>query len=328
MIMKKRALIMFVILAVIITGCQKTPSADPSYGSPSNVYRGYSGLKMSFAANYPPLKMYDETPLHFIIETENEGTYDLTGNCQINLYGYDTGIITGLKKTESCGNLNPRTTSFPIGGIDNIEFYTENIFLPDGVSSLKQNFVATACYQYRTVANPVVCVDPALYKPFPTERACRVADVITSGGQGAPVSVDKIEVDMQKGTAQFRIHISNKGFSSAKTSILSRSKPQTGSTGTVISRTASILDDCPFNIGYNDKDIVDYYVEMPSGRLLECSPMIDNDYRVRLKDNRGVIVCRFAVDENEPAYTSVLNIVLDYNYMESISRQVELVKTP
>jgi hypothetical protein len=189
----------------------------------------------------------------------------------------------------------------------------------------------TACYEYQTIANPVVCIDPKLYDPFPYERACSVQSVTLASGQGAPVSVDKIETDMMKGKVLFKIAISNKGGTSAattKTSILSRNVPQTGRKGTVLSSHSSVVNDCPFNLDYNDYNIVDYFVDMTGGSIIKCSPEIDGDQRIRLVDGKGTIYCYFTVPENQPAYTTPLNIVLDYNYMESVSKNVQIIKTP
>jgi hypothetical protein len=330
--MKKRDVFLIITAIILISlayGCKpRTPSVEPEKGAPEEIYKGYTGLEMSFMKNLPPDKLYDTVPLDIILELKNTGVYDLTGRCELYLHGYDENIITGLLKTESCGELEPKTQYNPEGGRDTQQFYTTNIYLPQEIDSLPQTFVVTACYRYQTIANPVVCIDPHLFEPFPIERACQVKDVTLSGGQGAPVSVDKVEVEMMKGKVLFRISISNRGAATTKTTVFgSRKVEQTGRRGTVLSTYTSVIDDCPFHLDYNDFNIVDYWVDMTGGSLLKCSPEIDGDYKIRLVDGKGTIYCYFNI-YGESAYTTPLNIQLDYNYMESISKQVEIIKTP
>ena len=330
--MKKRdvfLVIIAIILVSLVYGCKTgTPSVSPEDGAPSEIYKGYTGLEMSFMSNLPPDKIYDSTPLDIMLELQNTGVYDLTGRCQLYLHGYDENIIPGLLTTEQCGDLEPKTQYNPEGGRDTQEFYTTNIYLPEKVDSLEQSFIITACYRYQTVANPVVCIDPRLYEPVPIERACTVKDVTLSGGQGAPVSVDKVEVQMMKGKVLFKIHISNKGAATTGTTIFGKKEvTETGRRGTVLSSHSSVVDDCPFHLDPNDYYVVDYWVDMTGGSLIKCSPEIDGDYRIRLVDNKGTIYCYFNI-YGESAYTTPLNIQLDYNYMESVSKQVEIIKTP
>ena len=325
-----------VLLTILISfsyGCKpRTPGTTPE-GEGQDVYKGYKGLEMEFMKNLPPAKMYDTTPLNILIDLHNGGTFDLTGRCELYLHGYDTNIIGGLWKTQPCGFLEAKTKfGNPEGGRDSVEFETDIIQIPEGIDSLPQDFVVTACYEYETLANPVVCIDPRLYEPVPIERACNAMDVILSGGQGAPVSVDKVEVETMKEKVLFKIHITNRGGTTTSTrkilgGTFGSQKKETGRRGTVLSWHSSIIDGCPFNLDYEDYNIVDYDIDMTGGSLIRCTPEIDGDRRIRLVDNKGVIYCYFDI-YGDSAYTTPLNIQLNYNYMESISTKVDIIKTP
>lgn len=51
----------------------------------------------------------------------------------------------------------------------------------------------TACYPYNTVLGTSVCIDPDIIGQEKRQKACAVKDLAFSDGQGAPVSVTKVE---------------------------------------------------------------------------------------------------------------------------------------
>lgn len=303
----KIKLIILIILLFLFIGCQQ---AQPK-GTEEKVYIGTKGLEMQFMKDLPPDKMYDTNTLSIIAELGNKGTFDLTGSkCMVHLSGYDKTIIRGIDENKYCGDgLWGKSVGSPEGGSDTVEFSSDLIRLPEGVDSFPQKLILTACYEYETIANPVICINPNQYKINAIEEACTVNDVSLSGGQGAPVEVSKVEVDMiGEDSASFVIYISNVGG------------------GTVIrpgiSVTGSSAHSCPFDLEYDDYNIVDYSVGMSGGSMIKCSPE-----EVRLVNNQARLFCRFSVS-GENAYTTPLQIRLSYNYMDSISKTVEIFKTP
>lgn len=212
--MKKNGAITVILILLVLfsAGCaaNKTPTTEKY---PEEVYTGTDGLTMTFLKNNPPDKIYDTSPLNIIVGLANKGTSDLSGTrCALYLSGYDDNIITGLPKSLQCGLLEPKSIYNPEGGYASAEFSTDHIsYLPEGIDSLPQSFMVTACYEYATTASPVVCIDPHLYEIGPVDRACVVKDVTLTSGQGAPVSVDSVYVNMAKNKVLFKIQISNKG---------------------------------------------------------------------------------------------------------------------
>lgn len=302
--------LLFFFLVLFLSGC-KGVGTSPDQTTAEYVYRGTQGIDMVFSQNLPPSRLYDTTPLAIVTEVENKGTYDLTGGrCFLHLSGYDKSIIRGIDSEKPCGeNLWPKSPGFPEGGYDVVEFETDTLRLPTGIDSFPQKFILTACYEYETVANPVVCVDPGLYKIRAIKDACVVSDVPLSGGQGAPVEVSRVEVSMGgENRAAFTIHVSNVGRGNVLRS------------GTGLAGSGS--HSCPFNLEHDDFNIIDYQVDMTDGFMIKCSPE-----KLRLVNDVGKIFCTFNVP-GEYARTTPLRIKLFYNYMQSISKNVDIIKTP
>lgn len=306
---KKGLLLVFVLFLVV--GCKQ----GIKEGQEQDIYSGTRGIEMDFLPNFPPSELYDSSSLNIVAELRNKGAYDLSGsNCYLYLTGHDDSIVQGIDRQKYCGDLEAKSSYNFEGGYDRVEFSSTSIFLPEELDKLDQNLVLYACYEYRTTANPVVCINPRIYELRAGEDACTVRDVGMSGGQGAPVSVDSVEVDMMKGKVQYKIHVSNTGG------------------GHVLSRHTSLspssYHSCPFNLEYDDYNVVDYEVEMTQGFKEKCSPNIDGDQRLRLINGRGTIICTFNIGDSGTAYTTPLRISLDYNYMDTISRNIKILRTP
>ncbi len=312
--MKTRRLTLIVIVLIIISflsiGCKRQPSPDAGRGE--EIYKGTEGLEMNFIKNMPPDRLYDTTSLNVLLELENEGTYDLSGSrCRLYLSGFDDRIIRGIDKNKQCASsLEGRNILNPEGGYNTQQFSTDIIDLPDYLDKLPQKIVVTSCYESQTTASPIVCVDPHLYELGPIERACIVKDITTSGGQGAPVAVSGVEVEMAgRERVAFNIKVQNVGD------------------GIPLYHGASVFTDCPFNIDPKDYNIISYDVDMVGGQRVRCAPEIDGEDKIRLVNDRGTIFCTFRIS-GDTAYTTPLRIILYYNYMDSISKDIEIIKTP
>ncbi len=306
--MQNRALALAFILTLALTACAAQQPKDAQQVSAVTrfVRSGTQGIDLQFTQNLPPLQIYDSGDLVTLIEIRNLGSFDLGGNrCFLQLGGFDPSIIRSLNARQLCGDL-PGKSVFSIEGSSGIvEFSSSSISLPRDVDRYKPTLVATACYQYKTVASPQVCVDPRFFELTAEQKACEVRDAGVAGGQGAPVAVTFVNVDMVGSRAVFEIDIANVG------------------TGRVVSPRAS-LSNCPVGLKYNEFDEVRYRVELSGSRLIQCTP---RDFVARLTNNRGKIVCTFDVG-NTQAYETPLRIELDYNYMQSIRRPVEIIRTP
>jgi len=308
-IIKKRLIIISLIIIILIfrTGCsrlsaQKRANSETAGGGVLNdkIYQGTKGITMKFMKNLPPRRIYDNNDLSLVLEIKNEGAHKTDG--KVFLTGYDPVILRGIDNNKRFRTLEGKNKFNLQGDIETIEFKSNIIKLPEGSDSYNPKFLATMCYQYETLSNPVVCIDPKFYDVSVEDKACLVRDVSTGGGQGAPIGVDVVRVDSVKDKAHFRIEISN--FARGK----------------VVNH-----NDCPFNLKYDDLNKIQYQVKMAGQRPEKCSPTRE----VRLVNGKGTIFCSFNIpSQNQYAYSTPLEIKLNYGYMDSIAQEVEIVKIP
>lgn len=312
--MKKEVIIVSLMLILLfITSCAYKPNAGETALESSvavqKASQGTRGIEFKFLQDYPKKTMYDTTQLNGLVEIWNKGTYDLSpSECYLELIGYDKNIIKGVYHRQSCvstGTLGGKTPYNLDGSYNQIEFKSSSIRLPLGVNRYTPTLNLVACYEYQTYANPLVCVENPLYQVSSAQKTCIVKDVSGSSGQGGPVSVSYVDVEMAGNKAIFAITVKNNGK------------------GRVISPLTSLAN-CPNTLAYSDFDKVGYSVSMSGGNLISCKP---EDRYVRLTNNVGKIICSFNVG-NTAAYETPLMIDLDYNYMQYLKQQIQIIKTP
>ena len=197
------------------------------------------------------------------------------------------------------------------GGINQIEFFSSNIDLPDDVFEYNPTLNFVACYAYQTISNPSVCVDPLRYQVSSEQKACDYRrSVITEGTQGAPVAVRSVRAVMVTGRgrsrAVFEIDVANAG------------------NGQVLSTETDIRNCAAERFNYADLNKIAYHVQLSGGSLVNCNPA---DGFVRLNNGRGKIVCTFDIAE-AAAFETPLLVTLDYNYIESFRKPIRIIQTP
>jgi len=176
---------------------------------------------------------------------------------------------------------------------------------------------ATACYPYKTILGTSICVDTDIYGIRKGEKACDIRDLSFPKGQGAPVSITKIEtrmlpeIDENLVKPHFFIHIENEG------------------NGEVIDlvKVEDVCTNKPLN--YTDFNSIQIKVEL-SGRTLDCSvddkgPGIET---IRLRDKEDLVRCTLeeGIDIGRDAYTAPLRIELEYGYTFTISKDIIIEK--
>jgi hypothetical protein len=222
--------------------------------------------------------------------------------------GFDKSIVKGIYARQSCissSTLEGKKVYNLKGSFNQVQFKSNNIALPAGVNEYSPNLNLVACYEYKTRANPLVCVENSLYQISSAQKSCIVRDVGMGGGQGGPVGVSYVDVEMAGNRAVFAITVKNYG------------------SGRVLSPLTS-LSLCPNGLKYSDFDQVSYSVRISGGSLVNCKPT--SGY-VRLNNNEGKIVCSFNIG-NVQAYQTPLLIDLDYNYMQNLRKPIKIIKTP
>lgn len=163
-----------------------------------------------------------------------------------------------------------------------------------------------SCYKYQTTADAIVCIDPDPFEVVQEKKVCQYTDSVQTGGsQGAPVAVTKVEQEVGSDQLFFRIYVSNVGGGSVM--------------------VPSSYNQCPFDVDFQDLDKVIATVKLPHDASPDCTPKGTTSDPIRLTNGQGYIFCRFDKPAANSAYTTSLNVDLDYVYSSSIEKQMRIV---
>ena len=276
------------------------------------VQTGTEGIQVNVLPNYPPPVLYDQNELVALVEIKNRGNHDLEPqDCFLQITGFDPNIILGAFNVprscaENVGTLEGKNVYNTEGGVNQLEFKSSTVSLPESVFEYNPTLNFVACYNYVTTANPSVCVDPLLFQVTSEQKTCQPHDVGMAGGQGAPVGISYVGMDMVGRKAIFEINVQNLAG------------------GRVLSPYSDIRSCGQASLEYIDLDKVAYEVQMSGGSLIDCKP---KDGLVRLTNNQGKIVCQFDIP-GASAFETPLRIKLNYNYIQSFQKPIRIIKTP
>ncbi len=346
--MKKAIVIVtLLMLVVLITSCKRS---DTSIKAIPNFRIGIGGIEIKFLENSPPKELYytEKAQVPIGIEIRNNGAEKAFGVIAFNLDGYKRLVLENIDSNiyDSSSNLvmisnndgsdlKGKRVENPNGDLRVFTVMAEPAPLNPQTEQFKSTIIATACYDYSTEFTPEVCIDTDIYNTKPIAKACKVQDIIGSKGQGAPVSVDKVEVQMLpsgKGISpQLTITLKNSGKGEV---IRYGNYKEVCSQKTMVSSSTSSTQ-TNFNIVR-----VGAYIA-GSGIELDCLPKKEDVVKeissqdeelfgyARFSDKTATIVCRYigVIPESAGNYVSKLRIVANYGYTESISKEV-LIKVP
>ena len=273
-----------------------------------NIYRGTNGLEIDFIKSIPD-EVYESTSFPLGIGIKNEGTYSITKDnpAIVSLVTDELYLTFDLTLLEENKNINIEGKS---------EYNSDGEYLiltlPDiqvkEIRGMIQNPKAalyfSLCYPYITTFSENMCIDFDIYGLDQREKACESKDISFSGGQGAPVAVTKISPIMQTTTdglkPKFVIDITNKG----------KGLPWN-----------SEDNQCSSSEGYKNEDWNKIKISGTiSNKELECNPN-----PVRLIDNKGSTICKInSAFPKGTNYLSSLNLELEYNYVESTSKDIKI----
>jgi len=160
----------------------------------------------------------------------------------------------------------------------------------------------TACYQYETLATPIVCIDP---NPFDQlkDKSCKAGTVTMTGSQGAPIAVTGVEQETTPTDVFFRIHVSNSGG------------------GVVYDENK--LSACPGSLQFQDLNKIQLKEAKIGNSALDCKP----ENPIRLADGKATIFCKISQSnfKGQSAFETPMSIKFTYGYKSSISQKVEIV---
>ena len=336
----KKFTIIILISLIFITACTtsyKTTTTTP------DLRIGFYGMTLEFLKGSPPVKIFEGDSFPVTIKVKNNGAYSIKeSNPAVISLGVEKDYTKNVKLEQYSGTSIPiygsyafeeqnahfviggRTQINPRGGEEIIIYKLEAGKIDPKSEAHLSTVIATLCYPYETILDSTICVDTDINNLRPIKKVCNMQDLIFNNGQGAPVAITKIEMNMlptetlEKITPQFLIYVENKG------------------NGLVIKNEA-VFDYCirsetkheDLNIVYVDAYLSGKRLNCQLEKIEELSPIefgtkeIDSDKlgHIKLKDKKDIIRCALkeGIDRNQDPYLSPLKIRLWYGYTQSIS---------
>ncbi len=340
--MNKKTTLIFFVLLLFILGCN---SLSRKTTKDIDLHIGFDGLILEFVKNTPPLKIFEGETFPVVLKVKNSGAYSIRNNEEtkeeaiLSLgverdYTKSVKLLSGARikpvtLDEPDSKIIDNAASFTLESKSKINLKGEEEIISYNVEAGKidpqseahpSSVTANLCYPYQTKLETAVCIEPDISGLRPGRRVCKVQDLIFSQGQGAPIAVTKIEVNMLPTLAKaqdsqnekmnirphFLIYIENKG----KGTVIAKEEVKNFCTKSKTSHenlnkiyVKASLADLQLDCGIKEKEKKETYI--------------------KLKDNKELVRCvvkeEDSIEGTKDAYLSPLNIELNYGYSDSIS---------
>ncbi len=327
---------------LVIAGCE--PSHQTSQ------YVGTRGVDFDFSTNMPPDQVYVNDVVYFGFDVFNRGAHGLVGGKQgvltldynplyFEIEGTQPDIFSLTDQSNrlyTTFNVDGRRTSYTQGEKTVVNLGLLRAQLPGTRESVNTALNANICYPYRTFLSDVVCIDTNVFEDV-TDPLCRSTPKTYTGGQGAPISVSRVNPLMMpirviEDETETTVSIVDEHgqFWGVESEVVSTRhvvlKPvfeihirNVGGGTPFYSDDRTILDACLRSD--ETRQLNKVYVEADlQGLELDCTPRI-----VDLKD--GITRCEVRDDDlsaTSSSYNAVLNVELEYYYVDSQSKSVSI----
>jgi len=211
------------LLVITIAGCK----GDKNKNSITDieVRKGTDGLLMEFLPNAPPQNVFENGKFPISLKLKNAGASNIEDNKETA--EAEKGILVfGFEKAYVSINEKEQKQEFSIKGKSTFNPSGDELFRlinaeakKIGEQSEKQpsTILATVCYPYEAILGTSVCIDTDILGQRRGIKACSIKELAFKDGQGAPVTITKIETrmlpqqDNNKVKPHFIIHIKNSG---------------------------------------------------------------------------------------------------------------------
>lgn len=290
--MKTRKLIILLLLVLASCSFQQSTKSDIT---------GTEGLKITLAKL--PTELFVGQGVEIPITLENIGASKVENGILV-LSGYDDNVVHFNSVPKITGiNLDGRSEFVSQGAKTTKIFTISSLTLPSAKEN-KQTFEVFACYQYKTAASPVVCINPmSQFEEEVVKGSCDFVDAQISSSQGAPIAITKVETwyfsDQKE--VEFKIYakdVSGKGI------VLDKQSYDKFCLGTE-------------QLTKENLDVVNFEVYMSGEKLICYSGTGEEqiDKFALSKADAPAIRCRAAINPKQPAYTTPISIYLSYGYI-------------
>ena len=337
---KNKFIIINLVFLLFLLGCNITSSNQKT--KDIDVRVGLNGLVLEFIKNTPPVKVFEGDTFPVIVKIRNNGAYTIDKDKAIISLGVEKDYTRGLKLqttesvnkveiTQSNDKLKDQPAMFGIegkttintnGGFEVVSYDLQAGNVDPQSEAHSSIVIATACYSYQTILSTTVCIDTDVSGTKPGKKVCNMQDLTFSNGQGAPVAITKIEINMLPAKIsneneitqikpQFLIYIENKDK------------------GNVILNGIEKEYCTQSSVGHDKLNKIWVKASL-GGKELDCktlkkdlSSQSENDNYVKLLDKKALARCIIKeennVARNADNYLSPLRVELTYGYTQSIA---------
>lgn len=297
-------IIILIVISLLISSCDSSIQER-------TIFKGTTGLNIEFIESVPD-SVYEGTKFFIGARINNLGPYTIIDEnpAVVSLvtdetyFVYDKTQFKDINKFSILG----KSIYYPEGDLLIMalpDIQTKN--MTGAIQNPESGIYLSVCYPYKTIFSEPMCIDFDLYGQDQREKVCVSGELTFSGGQGSPIVVTKITPLMQSSSRgvkpNFIIEIQNKD-----NGIPWYNKNKNCLSG-----------------GYKTEDWNKIKINGSLSTFnLKCEPEV-----VRLIDNKGTIKCYSEGEfEKSTNFLTVLNLNLDFNYIESTSKNIEIMRMP
>ncbi len=326
--MDKKLILIGIVLIFVVSGCsegglgrgKKNPITEV------DVRKGTDGLKIEFLPNSPPQNVFAEIGFPISLKIKNIGAFDIAEDNKetsqiesgIVVFGFEKAYMD-IPEGKVLFDVKGKSIYAPLGDEEFIIVNARAGAIGPQSETHPSTIFATACYPYETIFGASVCIDTDIIgESEKGQKACIVKDLAFTNGQGAPVSVTKVETRMLpqddgKIKPHFLIYVKNAGNGQ----VINISK---------IDRACSSEQ-----LDYKDFNTLKVNATL-SGVELDCDPAegMQKTAEARLRDKEDLIRCTYdgggGIDAGLDAYVAPLRVELDYGYTFTISKNIIIEK--
>jgi hypothetical protein len=317
---KKFLLYSLILILIVLFGCNGGNGQGHIDDEP--VYKGQQGLSLEIIQESLPEKVYENEEFNLVLKLTNYGAYPISPGDSV------LKISTEEEYMEFTNGENVFPDSFDLKGketyntLNDFEVKEYNLRAKSLDKESQQHpvkILATACYNYHTIAFADVCIDTDVYNVKEIEKVCQSQPISLSGGQGAPVEITRIEPAMlSDGNSikpQFKIYIRN----SDQGSVIKHN-----SYNTICS------SDSPQRDHYNLIELAELKFSNYNINDFSCEPKIGGKFVAKLENEEDSIVCTLnnGIPKSKLTYQTPLNIEFKYGYVISKYVQLDIKKLP
>jgi hypothetical protein len=309
------------LLVFAFSGCTGTDEVESTTGDANGIY-------IEFMPGAPPQQISeDDTAFDISVKLDNRGEYDLSADEPVSVFLLGINPMTvGLCEAgsecsteeihdEGLGGAHYVNNELIPGEIAYINWQSVDDSLPSydlAISSDQTlNFVAQACYSYKTMSTSKGCFSDNAYAQATGAETCTISGEKDATNTIAPIQITKVvenPAGKNKETAEskyaFTFTIENLGD------------------GIPFPITKSINECTRLGVAdLNSNQITIENVKVGGVEKDECLRK-GEPATITLVDNKGSYTCTFSQPSISGDYSEIVEITLSYNYYSQTTKQV------